>query len=50
MELLKHTLIQNILALDFMQLDNGTLPPTVSGSTLPPGSALPGPPRMTLAR
>ncbi|XP_073073337.1 tesmin isoform X3 [Manis javanica] len=31
-------------------LDNGTLPPTVSGSTLPPGSALPEPPRMTLAR
>ncbi|XP_036731784.2 tesmin isoform X1 [Manis pentadactyla] len=31
-------------------LDNGTLRPTVSGSTLPRGSALPGPPRMTLAR
>ncbi|XP_004441147.1 PREDICTED: tesmin [Ceratotherium simum simum] len=31
------------------QLDNGALPSVVNGSTLPPGSTLPGPPKITLA-
>lgn len=49
MELLKHVLIQNMLVFDFLQLENGALPSLVNGSTFPLASALPGPPKITLA-
>lgn len=49
MELLKRVLIQNMLAFDSKQLDNGALPSMVNGSTFPSGSGLPGPPKITVA-
>lgn len=49
MGLLKHVLIPNMLVFDFIQLDNGALPTIANGSALPSGSALPGPPKITLA-
>lgn len=48
-ELMKPVLIRNMFVFDSLQLENGGLPSLVNGSAFPSGSALPGPPKLTLA-